>query len=40
MGKPCPCLCFYSLGGVTIWQPEGNSSPKRSCSQIQVICII
>lgn len=40
MGKPCPCLGFYSLGGVTIWQPEGNSSPKRSCSQIQVICII
>lgn len=40
MGKPCPALCFYSLGGVTIWQPEGNSSPKRSCSQIQVICII
>lgn len=29
MGKPCPHLLFYSTGGVRIWRPEGNSSPKR-----------
>lgn len=38
-GRPCPRLRLYSAGGNASRPPEGNSSPERSCSPIQVICI-